>query len=82
MYTQRLTKGTEFFINDFHGEYKGLNHIINIGSDIKELIRSLFLENVDVQSILLSFIYFRDYFNDDEGQSVVNHLFNSQEEFE
>ena len=48
----------------------------------KELIRSLFLENDTVRAIPLSCIYFRDYFSQDEWQTVVNRLFNSQEEFQ
>lgn len=47
----------------------------------KDLIRSLFLENDDVLSIPLSCIYFRDYFDDAEWQTIIQRLFSSQEEF-
>ncbi|MGG5333531.1 hypothetical protein [Enterococcus sp. AZ163] len=48
----------------------------------KDLIRSLFLENEEILSIPLSCVYFRDYFNDSEWQTVINRLFSSQEEYE
>ncbi|MGG5318199.1 hypothetical protein [Enterococcus sp. AZ072] len=48
----------------------------------QDLIRSLFLTDDAVRSIPLSCVYFRDYFSDDEWQTVINRLFSSPEEFE
>lgn len=93
----RNRKNLEKRINDYYKETQDAVHVIFCAIAIavrnglsasdfsfiaKELIRSLFLENDAVRSIPLSCIYFRDHFNDDEWQTVINRLFNSQEEFD
>ncbi len=93
----RNRKNLEKRINGYYKETQDAVHVIFCAIAIavrnglsasdfsfiaKELIRSLFLENDAVRSIPLSCIYFRDHFNDDEWQTVINRLFNSQEEFE
>ncbi|MGG5333015.1 hypothetical protein [Enterococcus sp. AZ163] len=47
----------------------------------KDLIRDLFLTSDEVKSARKYCVYFRNYFSEDEWQTVVNRLFDSEEEF-
>ncbi|MEO1772404.1 hypothetical protein [Candidatus Enterococcus ferrettii] len=97
IFSIRKYKNLEKLINDYYQQTKDSVHIIYCAIAIsvrnglsasdfsfvaKDLIRSLFLENEEVRTIPLSCVYFRDYFNESEWTTVVNRLFNSQEEFE
>ncbi|EOH94270.1 hypothetical protein [Enterococcus pallens] len=48
----------------------------------KELIRSIFLTDDAIRSMPFSCLYFRDYFSNDEWQTVITRLFGHQQTFQ